>query len=458
MMKWSILFTICLSWSLPWLDFTTVNIALPAIATQYHLDLMSLQWIMTAYIIFAAVFMMVSHALSERFGPWQMLIVGIGLFTIASTGALFSSHYSTFILSRIGQGIGIAFIISVTMILLNSLFEQTQRNKVVCVLLATIGMAMALGDIFGGLCVSYHHWQWIFSLNVLVGLSAMSMAFIFLSQRKKNKKKSIHWLKTAALLANKSLFSVIFIGVVVQAIFFVLLFIMSLYLENILNFSAIKAGCCLFSIAFMIIIIASVSRGLIHYFSLRFLVFCSCFILALAMVFLMNASLLHSTFYVILALILLGTAYAIHFYVTKLAIISMAAVNKAAFINNLLFTIAFLSAAMGIVMACYLLKYLSDDRINNVLTFETIELTPTQNSIAHNIASGAQSITDLFQLLPYNLARLVHHIIIEGFIYSFNWIVTIFLILAFVGMAMAIFTLKNIRIKRDNVSEPLLAE
>lgn len=454
MKKWLILFTICLDWSLMWVDFTAVNVALAPIANDFHTSLGTLQWVITAYTLCSASLMAIGGRLGDMYGHKRLFIIGTLIFVISSATAGFAPDATSLILSRIGQGIGIALVVPITTALVYLIFDQKQKGLALGFLTGTTGVAMAIGPTVGGLLITYLNWRWVFFINIPIGLIAIFMALILISETKEKKKVSIdfpgifilaggllsvllalnkvsEWgllslkfwgLVVAAflllgffvrieekardplihldLLKNKTLMGIISLRSCAQYVFFVFIFVISLYLQNILGFSADKAGYLLLAATIMLAILSPLAGHLINYFSMKFLIASSCFVLFLSLMSLIVSSLNHEMMFLILSLILFGIAFAIHFPTTNMAALQTSKTNQSALVTGMLFTMAFASASAGITFSSTLLNDLSKNKTLQLLTQSKIIFNSTQQTLVQAVASGSQSINKLYQLLP----------------------------------------------------------
>jgi EmrB/QacA subfamily drug resistance transporter len=499
MRKWLILFTICLAWSLMWIDFTAVNVALAPIANDLHTTLGTLQWIITAYTLSAAALMAIGGRLGDMYGHRRLFIIGTVVFVISSALAGISSLASLLILSRIGQGIGIALVVPITTALVYLTFDKKQKGLALGVLTGTTGVSMAIGPTVGGILVTYLSWRWVFFINIPIGLLAIIMALILISKSEKKKRikidfpgiialsaalivfllalneipqwglfsldfwaaiifalllltifiiietRSLEPLIHIDLLTHKTLIRVILLRTCTQYIFFVFMLVISLYMQNILGFSADKAGYFLLASTIMLGALSPFAGHLIGYFSLRFLIAGSCLILALSLIALIYAAQKQEVMYLFVSLILFGIAFAIHFPTTNLAVLQLASTNQSALVTGMLFTMAFAGASAGVTLSSSLLNSLSNYKVTQLLIATTTPLNGKQRILLQTVASGAQSLNKVCSMLPANSANEVRQIAERGFVFSFSWVLIVCLFLSLIAMLMAIFSLKNIR-------------
>jgi EmrB/QacA subfamily drug resistance transporter len=157
------------------LDTVVVATALSTVRTHLHASVGQLEWTVNAYNLSFAVLLMTAAALGDRFGRRRMFVFGLGLFSIASAACALSSDVGFLIAARAVQGAGAAFILPLALAVLTAAFPPEKRGTAIGMFSAVTGIAVALGPIVGGAIVQGIAWQWIFWLNVPIGLLAIPL-------------------------------------------------------------------------------------------------------------------------------------------------------------------------------------------------------------------------------------------------------------------------------------------
>jgi EmrB/QacA subfamily drug resistance transporter len=152
------------------LDTQVVATALPVIRVNLHASLAALEWTVNAYTLTFAVLLLTGAALGERLGRRRMLAVGIGLFTAASAACALAPNAGALVAARAVQGAGAALVLPLAMALLSAGFPPHRRAWAIGIFSAVTGLAVAAGPIVGGAVAQGIAWQWIFWLNVPIGL------------------------------------------------------------------------------------------------------------------------------------------------------------------------------------------------------------------------------------------------------------------------------------------------
>jgi EmrB/QacA subfamily drug resistance transporter len=176
--KWWTLLAVCIATFMLLLDITIVNVALPAIQRALKASFSDLQWVVDAYALALATCVLTMGALADLYGRKRLFIIGITLFTLASVACGLSNDALFLIIGRGVQGIGGAMMFATALALLSQEFHGKERGTAFGLWGATIGAAVAVGPLAGGMLTSWLSWRWIFLVNIPVGIVA-----VFLSAR-----------------------------------------------------------------------------------------------------------------------------------------------------------------------------------------------------------------------------------------------------------------------------------
>jgi EmrB/QacA subfamily drug resistance transporter len=164
------------------LDNLVVTTALPSIREHLHASLEGLQWTVNAYTLTFAVLLLTGATLGDRYGRRRMFIAGLGLFTAGSAAAALAPGIGWLIAARAVQGVGAAVLIPLTLTLLSAAVSPERRGLALGAWGAVGGLAIAIGPLVGGAVVEGASWQWIFWLNVPIGLALLPTAIARLTE------------------------------------------------------------------------------------------------------------------------------------------------------------------------------------------------------------------------------------------------------------------------------------
>ena len=164
------------------LDNLVVTTALPSIRAHLHASLAGLQWTVNAYTLTFAVLLLTGATLGERYGRRRLFTVGLGLFTAGSAAAALAPGVGWLVAARAAQGVGAAVLIPLTLTLLSAAVSPERRGLALGAWGAVGGLAIAIGPLVGGAVVEGASWQWIFWLNVPIGLVLIPTAWFRLTE------------------------------------------------------------------------------------------------------------------------------------------------------------------------------------------------------------------------------------------------------------------------------------
>ncbi|MDX6590525.1 MAG: hypothetical protein QOI84_1799 [Solirubrobacterales bacterium] len=171
--KWWTLVLVSIATFMLLLDVTVVNVALPDIQKELHASLSSLQWVVDAYSLMLAAFLLTAGSLGDRLGRRRVFTIGFGIFTFASFLCGISNDPTLLNLARGLQGIGGAGMFATSLALIGQEFHGKDRATAFGVWGATVGGAVAVGPLVGGVLTQSFGWEWIFFVNVPIGIAAM---------------------------------------------------------------------------------------------------------------------------------------------------------------------------------------------------------------------------------------------------------------------------------------------
>jgi EmrB/QacA subfamily drug resistance transporter len=158
------------------LDNLVVSTALPVIRVDLNASIEELEWTVNAYTLTFAVFLLTGAALGDRFGRKRVFMLGVAIFTAASAAAALAPSADWLIAARAVQGIGGAIVTPLTLTILSAAVSRERRGAALGAWSGIAGLAVAMGPVVGGAVVDGISWQWIFWLNVPVGLALIPLA------------------------------------------------------------------------------------------------------------------------------------------------------------------------------------------------------------------------------------------------------------------------------------------
>src|SRR5215213_8051525 len=180
--KWWTLAAVSFGLFMIMLDNTVVNVALPSIQRDLGADISSLEWIVTGYALSFAALMLIGGKLADAYGRRLIFVLGIVVFTLASLWCGLSDSESMLITARIAQGVGAAMMNPATLSIITVTFPPRQRGTAIGIWVGVSALALAIGPLVGGIITEHINWNWIFFINVPVGIVGIAAAFLFIDE------------------------------------------------------------------------------------------------------------------------------------------------------------------------------------------------------------------------------------------------------------------------------------
>ena len=318
--KWYILAAICVAQFMVVLDVAVVNVALPSIRSDLHFSVESLQWVLSAYAIFFGGFLLLGGRLADVFGRRRLFMIGLVLFSGASLACGLSWSEASLITFRCIQGLGGALLSPAALsILVTTFAEGRERNLALGIWGGIAGSGAAAGTLLGGVLTSAFGWQWIFYVNVPIGAALIGLSpFLLQASRSEGERRGfdipgavtvtaglmllvygltratqIGWgtAETITLLAVAAALLISFIvielrarhsllpmrilglatpraanivGFLIGAALFSQFFLLSLYMQQVLGYSALKTGVAYIATTFLVVVSAVVAQSLVN--------------------------------------------------------------------------------------------------------------------------------------------------------------------------------------------------
>jgi EmrB/QacA subfamily drug resistance transporter len=309
--KWWTLAAVVFALFMIMLDNTVVNVALPSIQRDLDIGISELEWVVTAYALSFATLLLTGGKLADMFGRRRIFLAGLAIFTLASLLCGLAGSAELLIGARVVQGVGSAFMLPATLSIITATFPARQRGTALGIWAGVSAMALALGPLVGGLITERISWHWVFFVNVPVGLIGLATARLVIREsrdRSKEQRLDVPGLVTSGialfalvfalieanefgwtsplilgLFAIAGLFGVAFVllelharlpmfdvalfrnptfaganivALLVSLTMFGVFFFISLYMQNVLGYSATLAGASFLPMTLLIIVFA----------------------------------------------------------------------------------------------------------------------------------------------------------------------------------------------------------
>src|SRR4051794_13783096 len=159
-------------------DLTIVNVALPSIQRELDASLTGLQWVVDAYAITLAALILTAGALADRYGRRLIFAIGVALFTSASLLCGIAWDIASLDVARALQGIGGAALFATALALIGAEYQGRERAGAIAIWGSTIGIAVASGPLAGGIITEWLSWRWVFFVNIPIGVAVFVIALM----------------------------------------------------------------------------------------------------------------------------------------------------------------------------------------------------------------------------------------------------------------------------------------
>src|SRR6266852_4144251 len=185
--------------SMAFIDGTVVNVALPALQTNLNATIVDVQWVIEAYSLLLAAFLLVGGSLGDHYGRRRVFLVGVALFAFASAWCGFAANIGQLIAARAAQGLGAALLVPGSLAIISASFPENERGRAIGTWSGSTAMTTALGPVLGGYLIEHVSWRAVFFLNLLLALIVLALVFFFVPESRDEEEKGKLDLKGAAL-------------------------------------------------------------------------------------------------------------------------------------------------------------------------------------------------------------------------------------------------------------------
>jgi EmrB/QacA subfamily drug resistance transporter len=204
---WILVATIVAS-SMAFIDSTVVNVALPALQSNFGASVVGVQWVVESYGLTLAALILVGGSMGDLFGRRRMFLLGIAVFTVASIGCGLASRLGQLIAARAIEGVGAAFLVPGSLALISASFPEEERGRAIGTWSGSTAITTAIGPVLGGWLIEHLSWRWAFFLNVPLGVAVIAVSLWFVPESRSERHGRIDWL--GAIAATLSLTGLVF--------------------------------------------------------------------------------------------------------------------------------------------------------------------------------------------------------------------------------------------------------
>ena len=406
--RWYALALVCAAQFMVVLDVAIVNVALPSIKIDLDFSQENLQWVVSAYALTFGGFLLLGGRAADLLGRRSVFMGGLALFTLASLACGLAQSESWLITARAIQGLGAAIVSPATLSVITDLFEEgPERNKALGIWGAIGAVGAAAGVLMGGVLTSWLGWQWIFFVNVPVGAAAFALSRPLLPKPRRiaerfadfdlpgavavtsslvllvyaivrandygwgSARTILEFAGSAALMAafivielrtarplvrlgffrNRTPTGANIVGLLMGASLFAMFFLLSLYMQQVLGYSALQAGAAYLAIALTTIFTAGLAAQLVTRVGVRPILTAGMAIATVGLLYFTRVS-VHGHYYSDLLPGFLVTAFGLGFSFVPMSIAALEGVveREAGLASGLLNTSQQIGGALGVAI------------------------------------------------------------------------------------------------------------
>ncbi|HXH96100.1 MAG TPA: DHA2 family efflux MFS transporter permease subunit [Gaiellaceae bacterium] len=405
--RWQALTLVCVAFFMTILDVSIVNVALPSIKTSLGVSDTSLQWVLVAYAITFGGFLLLGGRAADLIGRRRLFMAGLALFSLASLVCGLAGSIGVLVAARTVQGLGAAIISPATLSIITTTFEEgSERNKALGIWGAMGGSGAAAGVLFGGILTKYAGWEWIFFVNVPVGALVLALTRPIVRESRVpglrgfdaagaatvtsglallvyaiSKAPDVGWSsgRTIGLLLGAAFLLVAFLaiearqsspmvpfsifrtktlaganaaGFLLGAVVYADFFILTLYVQQVLGYSALKTGLTFLATAGTVIPVAGASQALVTRIGVRPVLTIGLALIAAAMVWYAQIP-VHGRFAgdLLPPYLLMGIGMAFAFIPVSIAALAGVEAREAGLASGLINTSQQIGGALGVAIA-----------------------------------------------------------------------------------------------------------
>jgi EmrB/QacA subfamily drug resistance transporter len=382
--KWWTLGAVSVGLFVIMLDNTVVNVALPSMQRSLHMTLSQLEWVVAGYALTFAAFMLTGGKLADFIGRRMIFMIGLAVFTGASLACGLAPSGNFLIGARVVQGLGGALMNPATLSIITATFPPRQRGTAIGIWAGVSAMALAIGPLVGGLLTQHVNWNWIFFVNVPIGIVGLFAIPLFIDESRDTTQDQrldvpglasssvgLFALTYAFIEANSygwtsvqilGAFAVAAIGLTVFALverhqrtpmldlalfrnrtfsgantamlfvglaMFGTFFYVSLYMQQVLRYSPVQTGASFLPMTILIILLAPLAGKLADRFGSRWLVGAGMALLSVMLLYYTQLGVGESFLVILPALLIGGLGMSLTMTPTTAAAMSAVAVDKA---------------------------------------------------------------------------------------------------------------------------------
>ncbi|MCO8246531.1 MULTISPECIES: MFS transporter [unclassified Haladaptatus] len=495
--KWWVVVAIGIAGILVSVDFNGLTVALPTIGRDLGISTTGLQWTINAYLLAFAAPMVAFGRLSDIFGRRRVLLIGITIFIAASAFAGFSQSELWLVSARVVQGLGAAAFFAASLPIVSHAFPEKERGKGIALWAAISGLGLAAGPLVGGVLTQMVSWRWFFFFNV--PLAAVAVILTLAAVRESRDETVGHHVDFAGLVtvtgglvalvlaiqqgdtlgwgspfvigalgaavlllaaffvierrtddplieldlfANRDFLGANAVGFVVNYGFGALLFYMTLYLQNILDYSPLRTGLVFLAFTVPLVVLEARTNDVSTRLGVRNSMVGGMALMAVAFVFLTRVTPTSGLVTVLVSLVLAGTGIGVAYTLSNTVGMGALPDAKGGEASGVLGMVRLLGAVFGVAVTGALFKTLENEKLAELLVKAGAALDASDRQEIKGLLSGSDAAETTLKHLAPEVESQVERIVHVAFVSAFGRAMLLCMAVSILGVIAAYFIIE----------------
>jgi EmrB/QacA subfamily drug resistance transporter len=490
--RWWVVATMALTTLLMTIDFNGLTVALPTIGRDLDTSTTGLQWTINAYLLALAAPSVAAGRLADIFGRRMVLLIGTTVFVVGSAGSGLAQADWWLIAARVVQGFGAAAFFAASLSIVSNAFPPDQRSKGIGVWAGIGTVGLAIGPLIGGFLTQALSWRWFFFVNIPVAVLAIALTLAVVRESRDEGASShvdlfgvltitgglaalvlaiqqgdtLGWtsvlvigsalaalvllgsfsvveprlpepLVDLGLFANRSYVGANSVAFAQNFGFSALLFFLTLYLQNILHYSPLKAGMVFLAFSSILAVVDSFAGRLAASVGARLPMAVGMALCAVAFLLLVMLSPTSGISLVIVALLVAGVGQALAYTVSTTGGMQAIPEAKAGAASGILSMVRLVGAVLGVAVTGALFKAMENARLTSLLGTSGANLDASERAEIKGLLSGSAAAEDKLSSLAPGVADHVDRVVREAFVHAFDGAMVLCLAVSLAGVLAA---------------------
>lgn len=496
---WWILVAMAMALSLVFIDQTAVSVALPQMQRDLNTGNQTLHWIINAYLLSLTTVVIFGGKLGDLFGHRYTFLTGTIVFILASLSCAAAESSTWIIISRAIQGIGGAFMIPATGVIVINAFSEAERGRAMGIYIGIASIALSVGPLLGGVLTQFLSWRWVFGINLPLALLSITLTLKSVLKEERAKTISIDWLGFILLaicvacfilalmevfdfgwsspliwslfaisllsamafivveqrlkhplveldiFRNRLFATTVVMLVIMQATFISFIFWM-IFLQDVLGFSPGMVGLLVLPVTLPLILVGPFSGYLRDRFGPRLSISFGAAFVVVSMLWVGITSWTHNYVYMFPGFLLLGLATPLVVSNSMVTGVTAVEAHQRGVGSGILRASRQLGSAIGLAIIGSVISHVNRTKISGWLSHATGSLAQIQDSQINGILAGTASSRRAIAHLSPQEVNAIHAVAVHAYTFAFSRGMYLAALIAFIGFLLVLQTPRRQRV------------